>query len=184
MCQTWPYLTTQCGNPAPPPLAPVGARTRARWTPGPAPLRQPHLRQGLIECRDRHRRAWPIICAPFWATTSSLCVSISLFLAFPLSLPYNGTDFGQYISARIVWRGLILGPKKYPKMIKNSLFLFFFLFCLCLFRIFSSNLFLKGFEIKEMAANSKWVKIRGALSSSKNWMVDTEASKSTNAAFF
>ncbi len=48
-------------------------------------------------------------------------------------------------------------------MIKTHFFVFS-LFCLCLFRIFSSNLFLKGFEIKEMASNSKWVKIRGALS--------------------
>ncbi len=42
-------------------------------------LRIVKLRPGLTKCRNRHKRAWPIICASFWAITSSLCVSISLF---------------------------------------------------------------------------------------------------------
>ncbi len=75
-----------------------------------------------LRFRDRHRRARPIICALFWAITSSLCVSISLFLSPPLSLPYNRTDFGQYISARIVFRVPILDFKKLPKDKKSSLF--------------------------------------------------------------
>ena len=44
-------------------------------------LRHIKLRQGLTKCRDRHGRAWPIICVPFWAITSSLCVSISIFVS-------------------------------------------------------------------------------------------------------
>ncbi len=50
-------------------------------------LRNVKLRQGLIKCRDRHRRARPIICGPFWAVMSSLCVAISLFLSLPPFLP-------------------------------------------------------------------------------------------------
>ena len=91
-------------------------------------LRSVKLRQGLAKCRDRHRRARPIICAPLWFITSSLCVSISFLLSFSHSLPYNRTDFGQYINARIVWRGLILGSKKLPKKIKTGIFGFFLFF--------------------------------------------------------
>ena len=90
-----------------------------------APLRHPDLRQRLTRCRDRRRWAWCIICVPFWAVTNSLCVSISLFLPLPPSLPYNRTDFGQYISAWIVWSGLILGQKRLPKKYQNQLFLNF-----------------------------------------------------------
>ncbi len=54
-----------------------------------APLRQPHLRQGLTKCRDRHRQARPIISAPFWAITSSFCDSISLFLSLPPFFHYR-----------------------------------------------------------------------------------------------
>ncbi len=46
-------------------------------------LRSVKLRHGFAKYRDRHRRARPIICVPFWAVTSSLCVSISLFLSLP-----------------------------------------------------------------------------------------------------
>ncbi len=121
-----------------------------------APLRHPDLRQGLSRCRDRHRRAWPIICAPFWAITSSLCVAISLFLALPHSLPYNRTDFGQYKSTQIVWRGLFWAQKKCPKN-KKLTFLGFFLFFLCL-RIFSLLWFGDRIQIKGMAANLKMSK--------------------------
>ncbi len=44
-------------------------------------LRIVSLRQGLTKCRDRHRRARPIICVTFWAAISSLCVAISLFVS-------------------------------------------------------------------------------------------------------
>ncbi len=90
------------------------ANAPPRTTPGGTPewevtytldlrnLRHVNLRKGVTKCRDRHRRARPIICVSFWAVMSSLCVAISLFIPFPYFLPYNRTDFGQYISARIV----------------------------------------------------------------------------------
>ena len=46
-------------------------------------LRSVIYRQRLTKCRDRDRRARPIICVPFWAIMSSLSVSLSLFLSLP-----------------------------------------------------------------------------------------------------
>ncbi len=105
-------------------------------------------------CRDLHRQARPIICVPFWAITSSLCLSISLFLSPPLSLPYNRTDFGKYISARIVFRVPILDLKKLPKNKKKhfmDIFSFLSLSCAYFFPFMVGD----GIRNRKMAANSK-----------------------------
>ncbi len=55
-------------------------------------------------------------------------VSLCRYLLFCLSLsffPYNRTDFGQYISARIKLRVPILVAQKVPKTEKNLTFLVF-----------------------------------------------------------
>ena len=113
-------------------------------------LRHVNFCKTLTKCRDRHGQARPIICVVFWAITSSLCVSISL-LSLPLFFSYNGTDFGQYISARIVWRGLILGSKKLPKNDKNSLLWAFFCFVLLIFLIF----YAPAHNLQDMGAISR-----------------------------
>ena len=78
----WPYLTTD-----------VAVLCRYSQLQSPKPVREGsfYLRHfGAIQthdrltiARNRHRQARPIICVPFWAITSSLCVSISLFV-YPL----------------------------------------------------------------------------------------------------
>ncbi len=82
MCaRLWPYLT-------------LDVATLHRRAPLQAPLEPPvidpldlrnlrnvNLRKGLTKCRDRHGQARPIICVPFQAITSSLCVSISLLVS-------------------------------------------------------------------------------------------------------
>ena len=78
-------------------------------------LRHVKLHKGVTKCRDRHRQAQPIICVPFWAITRSHCVSICFCIPFPHSLPFNGTDFGQYINTRIVFRVPILIAQKEVK---------------------------------------------------------------------
>ncbi len=113
-------------------------------------LRHVNFCKTLTKCRDRHGQARPIICVGFWAITSSLCVSISL-LSLPLFFSYNGTDFCQYISARIVWRGLILGSKKLPKNDKNSLLWAFFCFVLLIFLIF----YAPAHNLQDMGAISR-----------------------------
>ncbi len=52
-------------------------------------------------------------------------MSLYLFLFLSLSLPYNRTDFGQYISARIKFRVPILVAQKRFKNRPQPNFLFF-----------------------------------------------------------
>ena len=87
MCaRLWPYLT-QCG-------AATHCATPLLKQKEIDPLDLHNLRsvklpQGLTESRDRHGQARPIICVPFWALMSSLCVTISLFLPLPPFLLYR-----------------------------------------------------------------------------------------------
>ncbi len=96
-------------------------------------LRQPGLRHTLPKLpkhRDRHGQARPIICVPFWAITSSLCVSISFF-GLSFSLPFTGTDLPKYISARIkLMVPILVAQKKGSKM--DTAFLYFWVSSLSL----------------------------------------------------
>ena len=81
----WPYLRLNVAAPGLPQIALYAGKKKVIDPPNLRNLRSVKLRQGLTKCRDRHRQAWPKICAPFWAITSSLCVAISLFVPFPHS---------------------------------------------------------------------------------------------------
>ena len=63
--------TSLQAQPEPPVIDPLDLRN----------LRNVNLRTGLTKCRDRLGQARPIICVPFKAITSSLCVFISLFVS-------------------------------------------------------------------------------------------------------
>ncbi len=132
MCaRLWPYLTTRWALPAPPSNAPRVAQKGGNRSSYFAQFAQRKLRQRLTKCRDRHRRARPIICVPFWAVMSSFCVSISLFLSLPPFLLYRHRLWPVHKRADQV-QGAHFGLKKScPKMIKINFF-GFFLFCLCL----------------------------------------------------
>ncbi len=115
---------------APPELAvidPLGLRN----------LHNVNLRKGLTKCRHRHGQARPIICVPFRAITSSLCVSISLFPSFPPFLRYGHRLRPVHKRADRL-RGAHFGrPKKGSKMPQAYFFLFFlWVFCLVVYLLF------------------------------------------------
>ena len=117
-------------------------------------LRSVKLRQRLTKCRDRHRRARPIICVPFWAVMSSFCASISLFLSLPPFLLYRHRLRPVHKRADQV-QGAHFGLKKScQKMTKNN-FYGFSLFSLCLVRIFVFYRLTIETKVEKMAANTK-----------------------------
>ncbi len=69
-------------------------------------------RKGLTKCRDRHGQARPIICVPFLAVMSSLCVSISLFVSHSLFFLYRHRLWPVHKRADRLLGAHFGGPKK------------------------------------------------------------------------
>ncbi len=82
----WPCLITQCTHHVPQCRPSGAAWTHGNRSPRFAQFAQHKFAQISHKCRDRHRRAQPIICVPFWTITSSLCLNLSFSVSPSLSL--------------------------------------------------------------------------------------------------